>query len=151
MPSNRRNDTVRTDFVASLGNFQIGIIRTRLRTAYRNFAIIFRRTADDGNAFFLLLIFLQNLRQSEILVDPQQYIDLGDFLVEISGIALRQTSGSYENRTFFSVFRHLKNRVDGFLFCIVDKTAGIYDDRSGFFRRIHDDVTVLLQESRCIF
>ena len=71
---------------------------------------------------------LDPVRQGGILIDAQQQINLRQLGHQILFIALAEAARDDEEPALSGllIFRHLQNRVDGFLLGGIDKAAGIH-------------------------
>ena len=97
----------------------------------RLLAAIERNVADA--AVDVVAVEVYRFQDLAELVGPEDVIDLGNLLLDIGAIPLSQAACNHQP---FAValsfqFRHLQNRVDGFLLGRVDEAAGIHHDDVG--------------------
>jgi len=75
---------------------------------------------------------IKDLRKSGVIIDTKKDIDFREFFLQGRSISLRQTTGNDQPGASLPFFCHIQNTVDGLLFCILNKTAGIDEDHIRF-------------------
>ena len=108
--------------------------------------------AQAGTVLFLQGFF-NGGGQLFILVYAQQYVNLRQFLHQVSGIALAEAAGNDQHPApaGLLVFGHFQDRIDRFLFRRINEPAGIYQQDIRFRRIAGDPVAFFLQQAEGCF
>ena len=93
---------------------------------------------------------VNSLRKSVILIDAKENIYFGNITHQGGSIPLRQTACDHKQfaAAGFFIFRHIKDTVDGFGFCRIDKGTGIDNDNICFRKIRRNAVSLIFHDTQ---
>ena len=146
------NDTISTAFIAAFCDLQIIIMSPGGDHPFA-FCLGEPVNALEVQIFFPFKHFIQSLGQFIPAAGSQNCVNLRDLFCDLLLVPLCQTACDQQGFQFSSLFilGHFQDTVDAFLFCIMDKSAGIDNDHICFLFLICDLIAFLHQHSQHFF
>ena len=147
-PPNERNGAIAAAVVAALRHLDVG--KPRL---VGQDPLPFHRKALFLSVFYKVIAlysFPDGLPDPAVAAQTQHHVHLRDLRSQLGAVALRQTAG--HGHAFQAALAlggaAFQNGIDGFLFGVLDKAAGIHDDRVAFGHIAADLISLAGQHSQ---